>query len=167
MSSDRNLWLPELIYPEIPGQIDDEYLDRLYAVFERDFILSKLEWEGPRFASKRFPEQFGWPATFWHLITEGPVESQRTYSVERAASITWLRPVIAEFVSVYPDIPSRKIRWWKNKRGTKERLLIATWDFEYLVVLSIRHDHLLLWTAYPTRRHTAIKLKREHDDYWQ
>lgn len=167
MDEEGQLWLPELIYPEVPGQIDDEYLDRLYAVFERDFILSKPEWAGPRFAVTMRPNHVGWPSTFWHIISEGPIEHKRKLKSARCAALVWIRPILEEFVATHPAQESLRIKWWRNKRGSQNRLLVATADFRYLVVLSERREYLLLWTAYPTRAHTAHKLKQEFYEYWR
>ena len=53
-----------------------------------------------------------------------------------------------------------------NVRKVKDRLLIYHEEEEkYLVVLEIRQDYALLWTAYPIeRQHTEEKLLKEYED---
>ena len=53
-----------------------------------------------------------------------------------------------------------------NTRKGKDRMLIYHEAEEYLVVLEIRQDYVLLWTAYPIeRQHTKEKLLNEYEDY--
>jgi hypothetical protein len=159
-------WLPELIEPEDGESIHGEYLDRVFAIYERDFVLSKPFGFSTRFATKRDPSQNGWPATFWHLISEGENEHLREVQIERCRYISWIRRMVDEFFTNYPERNSLNINWWRNQRRGASRILIATKDFSFLVVLEERRDYVLLWTAYPTRPHTSKKLTREHQNFW-
>ena len=42
----------------------------------------------------------------------------------------------------------RNIKVWRNKRGTKNRILLLHEEEKYLVVLEDRQDYILPWTAY-------------------
>ena len=165
MDEEQDLWLPELIYPDVPGQIDDAYLDRLYAVFERDFVLSKPEWPDLRFSVTMRPNHMGWPSTFWHIISEGPDEESRRLNIDRCARIAWPLKLIKEFILVYPENTSSRIRWWETSRGKDRRLLISTADHAYVVVVALRRTHAHLITAYPAYPHTVNHFSHQWRNY--
>jgi hypothetical protein len=160
-------WLPELIEPEDGESIHGEYLDRVFAIYERDLVYSRPSSENYRFGIKIYPDQFGWPATFWHLISEGEPESQRILKIQRSKYIAWVRPLIDEFLDQFPNFNTGQINWWQNSRKGKTRLLVSTINFEYLVVLELRKNLVLFCTAYPTTKRTAEKLQREFEEFWR
>lgn len=150
-------WLPQLItLKDCEGEWK-KYLEVIYAIFHRDFVASKPTYAPKRFALKRHPEYDGKAATFWHLISEGPVEEQRTPDMRRCERIAWPKPIIEA-------IDDESVRVWRNKRGRNDRILIAVEDFSYVVILDDRKDFVLLWTTYfleqPNRRR---KMEREYD----
>ncbi len=53
------------------------YFDVIYNFFRQDFVTSKPNFKGKRFALKRNPVINGKEATFWHIISEGGVEGER------------------------------------------------------------------------------------------
>lgn len=158
--SDETEWLPELItLSDFDGKWP-EYCEAVYAIFHRDFVSSKPNYAAKRFALKRHPEFDGKSATFWHLISAGKIEQDRTPDLRRCERIAWPKPMIEA-------IAEDKVRVWKNKRGTSERILIAVEDFSYVVILDEREEFVLLWTAYfieyPNQRR---KMQREYEA-WQ
>lgn len=166
MTNSSRDWLPALIEPVNPAVLDEEFLQRVFQRYRGDFIDQLPTWGEGRFALKRYPERGGWPATFWHLVTEGPDEESRQIDLARCQRIAWPRVLIDEYTKGSPPSTAR-ITHWRNLRGGRRRLLISTLNFDYVVVLEVRREYVLLWTAYPTQRHTASKLKREHDLYWE
>ena len=153
--SDTFEWLPELI------KLNDhdgweEYCEAIYAVFHQDFVASKPTYAAKRFALKRHPEYDGKAATFWHLISEGKVEEERTPDMRRCERIAWPKPIIEA-------IDEECVRVWRNRRGRSNRILIAVADFSYVVILDDRDEFVLLWTAYylkyPNQRR---KMEREY-----
>ena len=162
----KHNWLPKLHDPP-NGSVDtDQILNLAFAQFQTDFLLSKPNWPGSRFAIKRHPERYGWPSSFWHLISEGLDEETREIKVNRCLYMAWPRAIIDEFAGTDPPGNSDRIVWWRNQRQGRDRLLIATPEFDYLVVIEERSQYVLLWTAYPARPHTAAKLRREHMAFW-
>ena len=134
----------------------DSYLAAIYAVFRKDFVDSKPNYPGKRFALKRHPVRDGKEATFWHLITTGKLEDDRTTDFRRCERVAWPRPIIESLLQ------SDRVVSWMNKRGSDERILIALPDFSYLVVLADRGNFVLLWTAYPVAHdHQKRKLRKE------
>ena len=125
--SDTFEWLPELIkFNDHDGW--EEYCEAIYAVFHQDFVASKPTYGVKRFALKRHPEYDGKAATFWHLISEGKVEEERTPDMRRCERIAWPKPIIEA-------IDEDCVRVWRNRRGRSNRILIAVADFSYVVIL--------------------------------
>ena len=159
-------WLPGLVEFNDYGNWDD-FLEAIYGYFFNDFVRSKPRWPGKRFALKRYPEYDGKSATFWHMISEGRVEDERTPDFRRCERIRWPRPIIDEFPNCCPTDADR-VLWWENRRGSETRVLLAIPDFSYLVVMADRGDFIMPWTAYPVERtHQRQKLERDYNTYWQ
>ncbi|RJO59889.1 hypothetical protein C4544_07530 [candidate division WS5 bacterium] len=152
-------WLPEIEPFEKYGGDWDKYLDALHTFFKNDFIDSKPCFRGRRLGLKKHPLEKGKEATFWHLISEGKVEKERTPDLRRCERIRWPRPVIENDID-----PAVKV--WENKRKTETRILLWLEQEEYLVVLADRKEYILPWTAYMvTKDHQKIKLEREYQQY--
>ncbi len=151
-------WLPALI--PFDWNRYEESLAVAYAVFDRDFGSDKSRpgFQGRRLGLKRHPELDGKSATFWHFVTEGKVEADRTPVRPRIERIAWPRKLITETGQIPP-----RVHVWSNKRGRSTRWMIALEDFSYVVVLDDRGEYLLPWTAYPVEHeHQREKLQREH-----
>jgi len=149
-------WLPDLVtMAEFEGQWPD-YLDAIYDIFRRDFVQSKPRYVAKRFALKRHPLSEGKEATFWHLISEGSNEKERTPDMRRCERIGWPRPMIEA-------IGLGNVCVWKNERRGNKRVVIALNDFSYVVILDDRADYVLLWTAYCVeQQHRRKKLEKEY-----
>lgn len=160
-------WLPELILFESAQGNWDLYLDRLHARFVSDFIDSKPSWPGKRVGVKRRPEFNGKSATFWHLITDGPIETERGINFRRCERIAWPRPMMDEFDGADPADAGSRILWWKETRRTEERFLLAPEDFSYIVVVADRGDFVLPWTAFCVEyQHQRKKRERAFKQFW-
>ena len=160
-------WLPDLVRFEDSSGDWATYLDALYRFFTADFIHSKPRWPGKRVALKRYPEYQGKAATFWHMIPEGGTEDERIPDFRRCERIRWPRPIMEAFPNRMPDRNDR-VSWWKSKRGSDERIVLALADFSYLVVVAERADFVMPWTAYSVaHEHRRGKLRREHEEYWK
>jgi len=157
--SDSHGWLPTLILLPDHGSDWDQYLNAIYAVFYRDFVLTRpATFEGKLLNLKRHPLEQGKEATFWHMISEGQVESERQIDLSRCERIAWPRAII--------DADRSLVRRWENRRGTERRILLALDDFSYLVVLADRGDYVLPWTAYNVEQnHRREKLRREYEEF--
>ncbi len=158
-------WLPDYIKFNDYGNWE-AYLEAIHDQFLNDFVRSQPSWPGKRFSLKRHPEYDGKSATFWHMISEGSVEHDRTPDLRRSECIAWPRAIIDR----YPDIKPQDddpILWWRNSRGREQRILLSLPDFSYVVIMSDRGDYIMPWTAYPVERHhQQRKLEREFDNYW-
>lgn len=147
------------------------YVDACYRDYEADFYNGALPWpvSGQRLSLKRMPvDADGRCNTFWHLVTEGQVEANRTPDLARLERIGWPMALLREFATTYPQPSSARICWWRNTRGRDSRYLLALADFSYVVVVADRKNYVLLWTAYPVeRQHRRDKFQREYEDYWK
>lgn len=159
-------WIPDLVYLEDFGGDWQAYLEGVHQVFLNDFVRSKPTWPGKRVSLKRHPEYDGKSATFWHFISEGSREEERTPEFRRCERIGWPRPIIDRYPDRKPggDDP---IRWWKSQRRNEERFILSLPDFSYIVVIADRGDYVLPWTAFAVEQsHRQQKLSREFESYW-
>ncbi|QDU13603.1 hypothetical protein CA11_13870 [Gimesia maris] len=149
-------WLPELLRLDDCENNWELYLEAVYQAFVEDFVDSKPTYTEKKFALKRYPITDGKECTFWHLISEGANEEERLPDLRRCERIKWPRPMIE-------SIQSGNLCVWRNKRGRENRILIASSDFSYVVVLADRSDYVLLWTAYCVEKnHSRRKMESEY-----
>lgn len=132
------------------------WIDTAYAVFHKDFIASTPTLDGQRVACRRRPVCSGKEVGFWHCISEGSIELDRTPDPDRCERIGWVRAVIENATDPLVDR-------WENERSGDRRLLL--WYAEaFLVVLASRRTYLQLVTSSPTDlEHRKRKLRRERD----
>ncbi len=151
-------WLPPLILLTDYDRNWELYFKAIYQQFHRDFVQSKPAFPGKRFALKRHPLVQDKEATFWHLISSGDHEDTRQPDLRRCERIGWPRRIIE-------DMATEKVRSWPTLRGQDRRLVLALFDFSYVVVLADRGDYILLWTAYCVEEnHRRRKLQRECEE---
>ncbi|PKM90321.1 MAG: hypothetical protein CVU87_02745 [Firmicutes bacterium HGW-Firmicutes-12] len=149
-------WLPELEPFEKYGGNWDKYLTIIYEIFKNDFIINKVCFNGQKIGMKRHPLLKDKECTFWHIISEGSNEDQRTPDLRRCERIRWPKPSIENCGCDY-------IRIWENERKGDKRILIWCVEKDYLVVLAKRSGYILLWTAYIVDRdHQKNKLNKEY-----
>ncbi|SOD03261.1 hypothetical protein SAMN05216486_1098 [bacterium JGI 053] len=152
-------WLPPLVEFSASGGDWHKYVEVLYNHFCSDFLRSRPEFAGKTWKMKRFPLLQGKEATFWHIISEGPVEDDRLPDLRRCERIRWPRPLIDAY-------GTDRVRCWKQKRGRETRIVLAPDTFEYVVILAERGEAVLLWTAFPvTFNHQRRKYAAEYDRY--
>jgi hypothetical protein len=154
-------WLPPLVQMGDYGGHWEAYLEALYGYFKSDFVDSKPTFEGRKLALKRHPLSQGKEATFWHFISEGANEDERTPDFRRCERIRWPRPVI-------DNSGDGQVKVWRNRRGRENRICVWLESEDYLVILADRGNYLLPWTAYLVEQpHRRRKLQREYEAYWK
>lgn len=150
-------WLPELVTLEDFGGNWQDFFETVYQYFEQDFVNDKPVFRGKRLGLKRHPEYDGKSATFWHMISEGSVEDERTPDMRRCERIRWPKPIIE-----HDTAPAIKV-WAEKKKGNK-RIHIWFEQEGYLVVLDDRRDFILPWTAfYIERNHQRRKYDKRYE----
>jgi hypothetical protein len=148
-------WLPPLL--DVDWNKYDETIERAHAVFLADFGNEKTrpKFRGRRLGLKKHPEFQGKAATFWHFVTEGPLEEDRYAVRERLERVGWAKALI-----VNVDDPKR-VRCWCAEKAGEPRWHLALLDFSYLVVLADRGTYVLPWTAFHVDSdHQRKKLER-------
>ena len=152
-------WLPSLILLDDHGGNWERYIEAVYDVFERDFVLSKPLFQGQRLGLKRHPFDQGKEVTFWHMTSEGDREAERLPDLRRCERIGWVRAIIE-----HSDDPL--VKAWENQRGSESRLCLWLEQHEYLVVLAKRRSYTLPWTAYTvTKPHQKRKQQKDYERY--
>ena len=153
--NEANDWLPSLIRFEDYDGNWDKYINTVFAVFYRDFIETQPLFQGKYVRCRRDPLFDGKEAGFWHCVTEGPDEEQRTPDLRRCERIGWVRSVIEHANEEGIDVWAREGR---------DRRIHIWYQEAYLVVLGERKRHYQLITAFCTdREHTRRKKRAERD----
>ena len=155
-------WLPDLILFEDFNGNWISYENAIYNIFKNDFINSQPFFQGQRVGVIKNPLYDGKESTFWHLISEGNIEDDRTPNIRRCERIKWPRSIIESGESE----PIVKI--WNNQRGKNKNtcLLLSFENENYLIVLLIRKGYFLLKTAYQVDRpHQLRKITNEYNAF--
>jgi hypothetical protein len=137
------------------------YEEAIYALFTKDFVDARPIFKGKALGLKRHPLFKGREATFWHIISEGPIENVRTPDLRRYERILWPKVIIEICSST-----CKEIKIWKNIRKDETRILLWCERIEYLVILADRGSYILFWTSYPVfEEHIKRKLRKEYYEY--
>jgi len=154
--------LPQLILLQDYNGDYISFIDAVYKVFENDFIKHKTKFKGEELRMKWHPIYQSRAYTFYHLTHKGEDEQNRIPDLRRCERIPWARPVIEKY-----DTWNLKI--WPQKRKGADRLCI--WleledEPDYFVIIDIRKDYKLLWTAFVAEyEHEKRKKKKEYEEW--
>lgn len=152
------LWLPPLLRLADFGGDWKRYEEAVYAAFCADFLDSPMTYQGLRVGLKRYPLLDGKEATYWHFTSEGQNESSRTPDLRRCERIRWPRQIIQR-----ADTDSA-IKVWENERSGQKRTCLWLEEEDYLVILAMRGEFVLPWTAYLVfEEHRKRKLRKEYE----
>lgn len=131
------LWLPAIVCFDDYGKIWDPYIEVLYQYFKVDFIDNQPHLLDQTVGLKHFPADQQKHPTFWHIISEGPLEEDRTPDLKRCERIRWPSPIIEHQ-------PAEVIRCWEEGND----ILLWLTEDDYLIVLGKRNGYIILRTAY-------------------
>lgn len=155
----NSLIMPPLILLEDFDGDFSQYMEAVYAIFKRDFVDSKPNWEGKRFALKKYPMEFGKEHTFYHITHEGDEEENRKPDLRRMERIAFPRVMI-------DNVSHPILKVWQNIRGDKHNILILHEEEKYLIVLREHEDYVLLWTAYYIEYSNRMRrLVKEYEEF--
>lgn len=148
-------WLPALVLLQDFGGDWDNYFEEIYTCFKRDFVDRKPIYKGQKVGLKKHPLTHGKEATFWHLISEGNIESERTPDLRRCERIRWPAQIIE-------NSEDSRILVWVEKIKNEDRIHLLCPQERYLLVLAIRQGYILPWTAFymEYEHQVAKKLKK-------
>jgi hypothetical protein len=157
--------LPDLIlFNDFKGNWE-QYLGILYFYFRQDFEIDGIEYKHRKVFYIKTPVYRGKEFSFWHMITEGKIESERLVDIRRCERIRWPKAIIE-------NNEDRDVKSWisqrKNKKGKiQRRICFCFGDFDYFVVLDIRKNYYLFCTAYPVYNHRKKKIREDYFNYKQ
>jgi hypothetical protein len=155
----EKLKLPDLIELIHFGGDFNKYNAAVYGVFKEDFVINKPAFEGKKLRLKAHPYIDGKEYTYYHFTHSGDIENDRVPDMRRMERIGFPKPMI-DFSKC------EELKVWRNKRGTKERILILHEVEKYLVVLEDRKGYILPWTAYYLEHSYRIRrLLKEYEAY--
>ena len=141
-----------------PGD-NAQYIADLYSIFERDFIHNRASFGSHPLALKHFPPVDGYPHVFYHMVTCGADEQNRTLDLPRCERLPWARPTVE-------NVETWNLRCWEQNRRGKSRVCIALEvdnGDHYYMILDVRKTYVLLWTAYYANYpHEVAKKNREY-----
>lgn len=138
-----------------------KYEEAVYSLFCKDFNNQDLFFRGLKIGHKEHPKYKDKSATFWHIISSGPDEADRSPDLRRYERISWPFYILKQCID-----QCDQLLVWENIRHGETRILIFCQNIDYLVVLSKRNNYLVFWTAYPvTYPHTKRKLLKEYNEY--
>jgi len=156
-------WLPDLILLEHYKGNWNAYIHDTYQCFHEDFVQSRPLFQKLPISIRHHPAYEEKGATFWHLVSEGNEESERTPDLRRCERIGWPRPIIEN--AALTDVKVwETTRPWKNQ--IQRRINLALNNFSYIVVLAENRRGFDLITAFhldkPRRRE---KLRMEFENF--
>jgi hypothetical protein len=135
----------------------------LYQVFLRQLANAGLTYANLPVKCRYHPAYDNKHGSFWHLITEGKVEDNRTPDLDRCTHLQWVAWIVRN-----ADNPSL-IRSWEQQRSTSRGMSkrIPLWLFEenYVVILEKREDCFLLVTAFTPGSHQVETYEREWKEW--
>jgi hypothetical protein len=137
------------------------YLDAIYEHYLADLIRRPIYVQGKPVRARFNPATDGKGFAFWHVISEGEKEEDRTPDLRRCERIRWIAWMLLRAANGDEQLLS-----WNSsrtqRRGTVERLVLFCEENKYTVVLEERDEYFLLVTAYPVSDRRATKLKAEY-----
>ncbi len=152
-------WLPELVLFEDFGGNWDNYFETVYSLFKADFVDNKPAYKGQKVGLKRLPLTNGKEATFWHLISEGKIEADRTPDIRRCERIRWPAQIIE-------NSEDSRLKIWVETINNEDRIHLLCPQDRYLLVLAIRQGYILPWTAfYMEHEHQVAKKLKKYEEH--
>jgi len=137
------------------------YEEELYAVYLETIVQSGLTFRNMPVRAKYAPPTKNKGFTFWHLISEGEREDDRTPDFRRCERIRWVAWLIQHAMS------HQDLSWWENKRGSNIHIVIWHEKEDFAVVLAKRNGYVLLKTAYWVKQYRRKDFEREREEFWR
>lgn len=150
---------PPLIELDDYGGDWSRYLEAIYECYLAEVVKGNLEFEGLPIRCQFRPITKGKHFAFWHVISEGREEDDRTPDLRRCERIKWIAWVISNAGT------NVKISVWENRRPGNTNLVLWYEEGNYTVILSKRSGYLLLKTAFCLTSHRRTVFQRERDAY--
>ena len=136
-----------------------EYLEDVYQVYQDTITRVGLIFDGAPVKTRWFPCDDGKGATFWHMITEGEIECERTPDERRCERIRWVAWMITNAKT------DAELCWWENTRRGNTHIVIWAKDHNFAVILAKRKGCYMLMSAYWVKEYRRIDFEREYAEY--
>ena len=136
-----------------------DYEDSLYEIYLADIVDADLRFKNLKICCQYRPESHGKHFGFWHIISEGKVENDRTPDLRRCERIRWIAYLIKN-AEINDDIS-----WWENERGGNIHVVIWHEAENFVVILAKRKDYYLLKSAYCAEKHRKRTFEKERDNF--
>ncbi|MEI6553557.1 MAG: oxidoreductase [bacterium] len=152
-TTNHNIKLPPEIFP-YNGEWG-VYLENIHQIFLDTLVNKQIIFCDLPVYLKKNPLYKDKSFTFWHLISEGEKEQERTPDFRRCERLSWIHWIIKNVKT------NKDISCWENKRGSNTHVVIW-FDIEsYVIILAKRNGYYLLKTAYMVEPHRANTLRKE------
>jgi hypothetical protein len=153
--------LPDLLMLSDFGNVWDTYLEELYRVYMAEIVNGNLTLNDLPIKFQFRPMSHGKGFGFWHLISKGESEEERTRDLRRCERLRWIGWIIKN-VKTNADI-----LWWENQRGSSTHVVLWLKSAKFAVILAKRKDYYLLKSAYPVYSDREKSFEREWKQYWE
>ncbi len=160
--AEMEIVLPDVILLEDYGGKYERFIQAVYEVFHGDFINHKTKFRGEELRLKWHPIYQNKAYTFYHMTHKGDDEQNRKPDLRRCERIPWARPVIETC-----DAWNLKI-WPQIRKGSNRLCIWLELDEEpdYIIILDVRRDYKLLWTAFVLEyNHEKRKKQKEYEEW--
>lgn len=153
--------LPSLIKFEDYNGEWEAYENALYDVFKTTFIDNTQYFRSKPIGIFTETMYHGKEKTFWHVISEGDDEYNRTPNIRRCERIVWIDTIIKLLTckscsSIY--------KWRYKHSNRKYRYKLWCKETNFIVILEERAKCFMLITAYVvTYNHAITKLEKEYN----
>jgi hypothetical protein len=154
--------LPELVCLNDFGGNYQKYIDAVYAIFEQDLIKNRPKFGSYKLSLKSLPLFQQRSYSFYHLTHQGDNETERIPDLRRCERIGWVKPTIE-------NTENWNLKFWEQSRNGKSRLCIQLSvedDVDYFVILDVRVNCVLIWTAFVAEyEHEKRKKEKEYQNW--
>lgn len=160
--------LPTLVKIEQMAGVDSaekwkNYVEVIYEIFCAEVANARLAYQGLPIKCRYHEPYDGKHFSFWHMISNGFVEEDRTPDFERCARIRWI-----SFLICHADDPNF-VRVWeqerKTKHGRKKRVVLWLYNHDYVVILEPKATCYFIITTYCISGGTRRKFTKEWEDW--
>lgn len=156
--------LPAIISMDDYGGNYSKYIDAIYDVFRNDFLVHRARFGGKVIRMKFHPLINDRAYTFYHMTHKGDVETERIPDLRRCERVAWARPAVEETQSL-------GLRFWEQTRNGSHRRICIWLDADngdnYYVIIEVRAEYILLWTAFYGDYPHAIRKKEAEYNEWK
>lgn len=137
------------------------YEDALYKIYLTEIVNGGLCFRGLPISCQYRPATKDKHFGFWHWISEGEKEEDRTPDLRRCERVHWIAYLIKEVEK------NSEIFWWENKRKNNTHVVIWHELENFAVILAKRRDYFLLKSAYCVEPHRVKTFSKERNDFWE